>query len=74
MSNRTPPRPSDDFATDDLFAQIELLERTLARERAAAEHASQAKAELLATVSHEIRTPLGAIISMADLLANTQLD
>jgi CheY-like chemotaxis protein/nitrogen-specific signal transduction histidine kinase len=77
MSNRTPPRPSDDFAPNDLFAQIELLERTLARERAAraaAEHASQAKAELLATVSHEIRTPLGAIISMADLLANTQLD
>lgn len=77
MSNRPPPSPSDDFAPDDLFSQIELLERTLAAERAAraaAEQASRAKAELLATVSHEIRTPLGAIISMADLLANTQLD
>lgn len=66
-----------DFTPDDLFSQIQILEQALQRERAAraaAEHASHAKSDLLATVSHEVRTPLGAIISMADLLLATGLD
>lgn len=68
---------SEHFKPQDLFSQIEALERALQAETAARERAeaeSRARSELLATVSHEVRTPLGAIISMADLLLATPLN
>ncbi|MDP2356783.1 MAG: ATP-binding protein [Beijerinckiaceae bacterium] len=45
----------------------------LARAKAAAEAAGQAKASFLATMSHEIRTPLSGVIGAARLLSRTDI-
>lgn len=46
----------------------------LAAAKVAAERATAAKAEFLATMSHEIRTPMSGVLGMLEMLAYTGLD
>lgn len=61
-------------ALKDAMGQLERTNEELVKSNEAAQAASRAKSEFLATMSHEVRTPMNGVLGMTEILLNTTLD